>query len=164
MSIVYVLINEAMPGLVKIGRTDTDLEGRMRQLDGTGVPLPFECFRASRVVDAVFVEKRLHEAFADKRIRPNREFFDVDPQQVASALQLAELEDVTPKDDVLTEPTDKAALDNARKMRSAFNFQMVDIAPGSLLTFSKDENATATVIDKKYIEFEGELPAYQPQP
>ena len=39
--IVYILTNEAMPGYVKIGRTDGDLAGRVRQLNSTGVPLPF---------------------------------------------------------------------------------------------------------------------------
>lgn len=38
--IVYVLINEAMPGYVKIGLTSGSLEERIRSLDTTGVPLP----------------------------------------------------------------------------------------------------------------------------
>jgi hypothetical protein len=36
--IVYVLTNEAMPGLVKIGRTTGDLASRIRGLYQTGVP------------------------------------------------------------------------------------------------------------------------------
>ncbi len=40
--IVYILINEAMPGLIKIGRTNTDLATRIKALYQTGVPLPFE--------------------------------------------------------------------------------------------------------------------------
>ncbi|EKD33224.1 MAG: hypothetical protein ACD_76C00068G0021 [uncultured bacterium] len=52
--IIYILINEAMPGYVKIGRT-TNLEQRIRSLDTTSVPLPFECFYACTVKDAVFV-------------------------------------------------------------------------------------------------------------
>ncbi|MCW8946525.1 MAG: GIY-YIG nuclease family protein, partial [Sedimenticola sp.] len=52
-NIVYVLINESMPGYVKVGRTD-DLEQRMRSLDNTSLPLPFECFYAAKVNDAVF--------------------------------------------------------------------------------------------------------------
>jgi hypothetical protein len=41
--IVYVLINEAMPGYVKVGKTD-NLDRRLRDLDWTNLPLPFECF------------------------------------------------------------------------------------------------------------------------
>ena len=37
--IIYIPINEAMPGFVKIGKT-TDLESRIRSLDTTSVPLP----------------------------------------------------------------------------------------------------------------------------
>jgi len=46
--IVYVLINPAMPGLIKIGRTNQeDVKYRMSQLYTTGVPLPFECVYAA---------------------------------------------------------------------------------------------------------------------
>ena len=42
--IVYVLTNAAMPGLVKIGKTaQKDLNKRLEQLYGTGVPVPFDC-------------------------------------------------------------------------------------------------------------------------
>jgi hypothetical protein len=41
--VVYVLTNEAMPGLVKIGLTTDSLESRILQLSSaTGVPLPFK--------------------------------------------------------------------------------------------------------------------------
>jgi hypothetical protein len=46
---VYVLRNEAMPGYVKVGFTRGSLEDRIRELDTTGIPLPFECFYAARV-------------------------------------------------------------------------------------------------------------------
>jgi hypothetical protein len=42
--IIYVIINEAMPGYTKIGKTTGSVEDRMRGLDTSGVPLPFECF------------------------------------------------------------------------------------------------------------------------
>ena len=63
--IVYILINEAMPDYVKIGRT-TNLEQRIRSLDVTSVPLPFECFYACTVRDANFVERSLHDAFGGR--------------------------------------------------------------------------------------------------
>jgi hypothetical protein len=51
-NIVYVLTNEAMPGLVKIGRTTDGVEARISQLSvATGVPLPFECYYAAEVPD-----------------------------------------------------------------------------------------------------------------
>lgn len=42
--IVYILSNEAMPGLLKIGLTTRkDLSARLRELYTTGVPVPFRC-------------------------------------------------------------------------------------------------------------------------
>lgn len=102
------------PGYVKIGMTNGDLEERIRCLDTTSVPLPFECFYAARVADAREVEKRLHDAFLDHRVRSNREFFEVAPERVASALKLAEIENVTPGRDFVESEEDQKALDEAR--------------------------------------------------
>ena len=152
---IYILINEAMPGYTKVGKTTSPIEQRMKELDTTGVPLPFECYFAGRVADIDFVEKRIHDAFDDQRIRKRREFFKIDPERVRSALLLASLEDVTPREEVVETADDQAALDRARTMRAAFNFQMVGIQPGSLLSFTKDETITCRVIDHKKVEFEG---------
>src|SRR4051812_26836417 len=74
--IVYVLTNEAMPGLVKIGLTTDSVEARLTTLSSaTGVPLPFECYFAAEVGDSVRVERILHQLFAESRINPRREFF-----------------------------------------------------------------------------------------
>lgn len=154
--IVYVLINEAMPSYTKIGKTVTSVEQPMRELDSTSVPLPFECFFAAKVADMDFVERQLHDAFDDHRVRPRREFFNVAPERVKSALMLAALEDVTPRDDIVEDADDLAALNNARTMRGAFNFEMVSIPSGAVLTFAKDPSITATVVDNRRIEFEGD--------
>ena len=66
-SIVYALTNPAMPGIVKIGKTDRDNPRvRMKELYTTGVPLPFEYPIAIEVEDeqAVRLEKALHRAFS----------------------------------------------------------------------------------------------------
>ena len=86
--IIYILINEAMPGYVKIGKTSTSLEQRVRELSGsTSVPLPFTCFYACTVKDASFVERQLHDAFDNNRINPHREFFQISPERVVSPLE-----------------------------------------------------------------------------
>ena len=157
--IIYVLINEAMPGYVKIGMTNNDLEGRIRALDTTSVPLPFECFYAARVMNAREVELRLHDAFLDHRVRSNREFFEISPERVVSALKLAELENVTPGRDFVETEEDQKALNEARERRAIFNFAMANIPVGSKIHYIDDENIVATVIQqhgKNTIEFEGE--------
>ena len=154
--IVYILINEAMEGYTKIGRTTNELEMRMQQLDTTGVPLPFECYFAKRVADEQFVEGKLHDAFKDHRVRTKREFFVVDPERVRSALELADGEDVTPRDDVVQDGDDQISLEEARKRRANFNFEMVKVSCNSELVFVKDNEVTCFVIDNKKVHFEGE--------
>lgn len=69
--IVYVLTNPAMPGIVKIGKTtQLEVQERMKQLYGIGVPLPFDCAFACQVKDATKVEKALHVAFGNTRLNP----------------------------------------------------------------------------------------------
>lgn len=154
--IVYVLINEAMPGYVKIGKT-SDLENRIRSLDNTSVPLPFECFYAAIVNDSSFVEKSLHDAFSDVRVRKNREYFEISPDRVVSALKIGVIEEVTPGIDYVESEDDQKALDKARTRRSAFNFEMVKIPVGAELIFIRDEDIICTVVDSKKVEFEGEV-------
>jgi hypothetical protein len=155
-NIIYVLRNEAMPGYVKIGRTG-NLEQRIRSLDTTGVPLPFECFYACKVKDAAFVERQIFDAFLDHRVRPSREFFEVAPERVIAMLLLAATEDVTPGKDFVDSQEDQQALNRTRERRSVFNFNMVDIPAGAELIFSRDPNVKATVVDNRNVEFEGEV-------
>lgn len=79
MLIVYILTNQAMPDTLKIGITK-NLEDRMRNIDNTSVPLPFECFYAVEVENASAIEKAIHEGLDDCRVRQNREFFNTTPE------------------------------------------------------------------------------------
>lgn len=75
-NIVYILTNEAMPDLIKIGLTTDSVETRMTQLSShSGVPFPFECYFAAEVEDCVKLEKLLHQLFSEARVNPKREFF-----------------------------------------------------------------------------------------
>ena len=150
--IVYILTNEAMPGYVKIGKTTNDLEQRIKELSGsTSVPMPFTCFYACTVNDATFVEHQLHDAFDNNRINPKREFFQIAPERVVSALKLAQIEDVTPKHDIVESEEDRNSLLEARKIRSKFSFKKANIAAGSEIYFSRDESIKAKVLDDHYI-------------
>ena len=154
-NIVYVLTNPSIPDMVKIGMTG-DLTTRMRSLYNSSVPVPFECYFACTVKDMSFVEKQLHDGFDDFRVNPKREFFRIDPERVVSILKLVMIEDVTPKEDIVDDEIDQRSLDKEKKTRSRFNFDMVDIPVGSILTFVKDSELTSIVLDKHKIEFEGE--------
>jgi hypothetical protein len=155
--IVYILVNEAMPGYAKVGMTATSVEQRMKELDTTSMALPFECFFAMKVPDMKQVERLLHDAFADHRVRKNREFFSISPERVRSALMITGGEDVTPSEDIVESIDDQQALNKSKNRRSAFNFKMVDIPYGATLQFSRDPDAECTVVDNKRVKFEGEV-------
>jgi len=158
--IVYVLINESMEGLVKIGRTTTSVEQRIKELDNTSLPLPFQCFYAGEVANSSIVENKLHKIFADKRIRNNREFFRIDANQVKEAIQLAEIKEVTPKVDVVVDAEDVQALKKAvanEERRSRLRFTELDIPAGSMLLFTKDKSITCTVVTDGKVNFEGSV-------
>lgn len=157
VGIVYILTNEAMPGYVKIGIT-SDLQARIKQLSSTSVPVPFECFFAKKVGDSRLVESRLQAAFSKDRVDSGagREFFMIQPEQAAAALSLADGEEVILKNPAISEQ-EKVAIEEIKKRRPGFNFSMVGIKPGSILTFSLDESITCVVHDAKKVEFNGEV-------
>ena len=154
MSIIYILTNPAMEGYVKVGKT-RNLRQRVRALDNTSVPMPFRCEYAAKVGDMDEADKLLHDAFGDRRVRDNREFFEIDPMRVASALKLAGGKEVTPDDDIAEDEAGIRAMNKATQMRANFNFDLVDIPVGSILLFSRDKTITAEVFSKKKILFEG---------
>ena len=156
MAIVYILTNESMPDTIKVGITE-NLDRRIRELDNTSTPLPFECYYAVEVENASAIEKKIHEGLDDKRVRQNREFFNATPEQAKAILEIAEVmggKNVTPKEDIVETPQDKQALENARKKRGRIDyFGILGIQKGTTLTFSKDENITCVVSDNGKIIF-----------
>jgi hypothetical protein len=153
-NIIYILINESMPDLVKIGRTDRTIEQRIKGLDNTSVPLPFQCFYAAEVNNAELVERRIHKVFLDKRLRGSREFFRLDPDQAVQAIKLAEIStiEVTPKGDVIDELSDKNALEQysnieERKARR-LTFKGMEVPNNAILSFVRDENIKCIVADE----------------
>ena len=156
-NIVYIFINQSMPDMVKIGITD-NVERRVKELSGSsGVPLPFECYYAVKVSeDAKKLEKKIHEGFDKQRVRREREFFYTSPENAKSILELLEImggENVTPKDDIVESQEEKQALDEARKLRIRFNFSMLDIKPGEILKFKKDNSIVCEVHDETQVKF-----------
>ena len=155
-NIIYLLTNPVMPDLVKIGIA-TDLHQRIKDLSGgTGVPIPFQCHYACEVDNAANAEKKIHDAFGDHRINPKREFFRINPERVVSILKLIENKDVTPQKDVVENAEEQNALQREIKRRPVFKFTMLDIQPGSILTYIRDESIKAEVVDERKIEFEGQ--------
>jgi hypothetical protein len=85
---VYVLTNEAMPGLVKIGYTMKDPTIRAEDLSKeTGIPMPFVVVYKALVPKPYQVEQAVHRELNDKRLNENRELFKCHPSKAISVIQ-----------------------------------------------------------------------------
>ena len=178
MSIVYVLSNEGMPGLLKIGRTK-NLQQRMDQLFTSGVPYPFKREKAVQLSsgqEAKALEAFIHQAFDHARVKSRREFFRIDPKPVIDLL------DAYPGGEDCTygydgHRTDEGALNEDAAHRVRFNepgrnpimpsqgksrgpllrLDELGIPNGSVLSLFNNEDVTCTVVDAatKTVSFRG---------
>lgn len=170
--LIYVLTNECMPGLVKIGMTTQTIKARMSNLYGTGVPVQFECAFALRVPidDLRKVEEIIHLTYEDVRKNPHREFFAIDDldrlikwlRGLCAAFHLQE--EVT--DEVNSELCsasfdDKAYEDEIKQEKKSraknFTFPALGVAPGTTLYYARDKSITCVVHDDRRVLFEGEV-------
>lgn len=74
---VYILSNISMPGLVKIGFTETLAETRAKFLSAhSGIPTPFRVeWKCAVYIHPKRAEEAAHKSVESFRLRPNREFF-----------------------------------------------------------------------------------------
>ena len=167
--IVYVLTNPCMPGIVKIGMTEKQsIEKRMKDLYGTGVPLPFECKYACYVKasDCKQLEQALHTAFAPQRVNANREFFKIAPEQAIAILKIFQQKNAT--DEVTQEiendltPDDKAAQEKAKTKRPPLHFLDMGLHVNDVLVYKPDESVTCQIVNQKQVRYNGELTTLTP--
>ena len=153
---VYILTNAAMPGYIKIGLTQQDdVATRVKQLDNTSLPLPFECYFAAKGPDCSKVERTLHFVFGEKRARGNREFFTVQPDLVKAIIELVAIADVSPSDvEQNISPQERQDIEAEQQRRTLSG---LGLEPGTVLTFLKDPDVTCTVHDGKKVSFNGEV-------
>ncbi|WP_165311032.1 GIY-YIG nuclease family protein [Vibrio ziniensis] len=87
MGFIYIFTNESMPGLVKVGLTTRSPEERARELDSTGVPMPFRVAASWPVEsDLKIMENKCHQLLKEFRLSNNREFFKIEVSEAISIL------------------------------------------------------------------------------
>jgi hypothetical protein len=148
-----------MPETIKIGITD-NLERRIKELDNTSVALPFECYYAVEVKDASKIEKKIHEGLDDKRIRQNREFFNISPEKAYEILLdiellLGEEAEVDLFGDNVEIETRSPKGNRTKGER--FDFYVKGLKDGDQVTFIDDKSIVAIVANSRQVLFEGEL-------
>lgn len=124
MGYVYILTNPSFrEDWVKIGKTEREVNVRSKELDNTAVPLPFEIYATIKTEKYNELEKAVHDILTDltdKRIRPNREFFKIKPEdafkhlkQLASLIEDAEIN--APDDYDEEEASSKSSISRPKK-------------------------------------------------
>jgi hypothetical protein len=78
---VYVLSNESMPGIVKIGMTTRNPEIRLSEINSATGVLPFALEAVITSRNAKWTEREVHERLSARRISKNREFFRIDIEE-----------------------------------------------------------------------------------
>lgn len=82
---VYVISNASMPGVVKIGMTQTSPAQRAQELVSTGVPSKFQVDYFCVVYNPLELEKAVHCALHQHRTRG--EWFAISPFEAVAAIQ-----------------------------------------------------------------------------
>lgn len=150
-NIVYLLTNEAMPNIVKIGMTKDSVKSRLSSLNShSGVPLPFECYFAAEVEDCAKTESILHKLFSDNRINQRREFFKIEPEKVVLAISLGSFKEVTDVNNDIDED-DAKVIKESKAKRSRINLSKLGINIDDELIFSRDDSIIATVTDNNKV-------------
>lgn len=126
----------------------------MSQLDTTSIPLPFACHYAAEVEDAASVERLLLSAFADQRVRSNREWLTIAPERIVAALKLHPHKEITPDQSAPDEETSED-IENAVR-RTASSFEYLKIPSGESLTLTRDPSITCLTQQKNLVLYEGE--------
>lgn len=157
MGKVYVLTNDFMPGIVKIGYTTQPIEDRLRELDKTGVPWPFRCHFAIETERYREIEAFVHDAFSDCRVRDNREFFKVSPERVVAALRISGATEIKTDNEAIDQDgrsTESAQVTESGRKR--FQFEKYGIPVGSELTFTRNKEKKCRVLENGEVEYEGQ--------
>ena len=147
--IIYILTNESMPGLIKIGSTK-DIKERLKSLDKTGVPTPFKLYYAIEIENYKQKERQLHQGYAKDRVRPNREFFRIEPENATAMLKALGGKEIDNNYiDISIDETGNEISTDAYEDRlpgtPVTTFEMLKLIPGTKLRFTRNENIICEV-------------------
>jgi len=85
---VYILTNDTMPGLVKIGYTKNDPGKRAKQINAaTGVALDFNVEWAYACYNGFDLEQEVHSYLDSFRVNKNREFFRMSVEEAKAVVE-----------------------------------------------------------------------------
>lgn len=158
MGKVYILTNDAMPGIIKIGITEGLIEDRIKSLDNTSLPLPFRFYYAIESERFRQIEALIHDAFSDFRVRPNREFFKIDPERAVAALSISGAPEIKLGNSMID--AEGKVIDESQEDKKSykrrFSFNMVNIPIGAELRFTRDKTKVCKIVSDTEVEYQGQ--------
>lgn len=173
--VIYILTNPSFPEYVKIGYAD-DIDKRLRQLNRSEcIPFAFRVY-ATYEVSSRLSDLKIH-SIIDK-LNPNlrsvesfdgkqrvREFYAMSPEDAYSILEaIAEIHGcadklklTTPNDDEKQAEEMAKEIDTESAERASnFSFSKCQIPAGSKIEYGDNPAITATVVDDRNVEYNGE--------
>lgn len=161
VGIIYILTNDSMPGLIKIGSTK-DIKERLKSLDKTGVPTPFKLYYAIEIENYKQKERQLHQGYAKDRVRVNREFFRIEPENATAMLKaLGGREIDNTYIDISIDETGNMIstdlYDDRLPAKPITTFEMLNIPIGTKLHFTRNENIVCEVYDNRKVKYQDNI-------
>jgi len=161
MGIVYVVTNDSMPGMVKIGVTEKeDIKERLKELDNTSVPTPFRFYYGIKSDRYKEIEKLLHITFSKSRIRDKREFFAIEPEHVVAAIKISGSEEIKNNNEMIDDQGIEIKKLKLPRQQN-FTFTKKGIPIGSELEFTRDPSIKCIVKNDKKVEYAAQNTHYQ---
>lgn len=85
---IYVMSNESMPGLFRIGYTTSTPEEKATQISKSkGVPSPFKVEYSYKCHEGEFFEYEIHKTLDSYRVTDDREFFQVSLEEIKKVIE-----------------------------------------------------------------------------
>jgi hypothetical protein len=151
---VYIATNPYFKdNCVKIGKTARMPHKRLQGLDSTAMPAPFELFASISTQSFDNLERVVHRHFDKFRIRKNREFFELSPQEALNEFE--NLADLLPDAEIMRFDRDGSTIPlsqtaplpkQTKKRRQCFAER--GIKNGSTIAYKDDPTITAVVSDE----------------
>ena len=156
--IIYIMTT-VMPDIIKIGRTqEKQYKERMRKLetDGYSQMNGLKRYFAIKVSDYINKEGLLQEIFSQQRIGKT-ELFCLNPELVMNLLTEFKGEIIYPDIQKKDNEKEMIELSKTSTRNRLFNFANKGIPEGSIITFVKDKNITAKVVNEREVEYKGTI-------
>ena len=157
---IYVLFNNSMLGLLKIGMTERDVESRVKELSSaTGVANPFICLYSEKFNNCRKAEREIHKLLEQYRERSNREFFKVTTEQAIKTIikykksSQDENEDFTKEleNQIIKEDLEYMELER-RQLAEKSRVEKMEEKKKKLLTIAQDDRVPINRRIEKYEE------------